>query len=115
MAKATESWGVEDVTPTDPNRRMTGIGMGITPDGKGWDMNAITVTVGKESFYPRPGNGFECGPFTFTTHIMAGETPADATKRAHVMLMKLQRKMFEAQMNRYLANEKALRTAIKHE
>lgn len=115
MAKAIESWGVEDVTPEDPERRTSGIGTAITPEGKGWDMNAITVTVGKESFYPRPGNGFECGPFTYTTHIMVGETAADATKRAHVMLMKLQKKMFASQLTRYIENEQELRKAIRHE
>lgn len=62
----------------------------------------ITVVYGEETFWPTRSNGFTVGPFTYTTTVYAGETPAKAFQRAHKLLHELAEKMFARKRNAFV-------------
>ena len=56
----------------------------------------ISVTWGKEVFWPGRDTGWELGPFTYTTQILPYEDATDAFKRAWKKLDSAAEKVFEA-------------------
>lgn len=63
---------------------------------------SITVVYGEEKFFPTRFQGFTVGPISYTTKVKPDETPADAFKRAHLLLHKLADKMFTKKRNAFM-------------
>lgn len=48
--------------------------------------DAVTITLGKETFFPEKYNGFDVGPLSATVRLRAGETLDELWLRAHRVL-----------------------------
>lgn len=108
------------VTSTPEQRReargarvdeSTGVGPGVFPTG---DEGDVVTAISAECLYtPKQYCSFRVGPFTVQTKVRAGETSADAMRRAQKAVDKLHDEAFEATLAKFVSEQRKAEGAMR--
>lgn len=73
----------------------------------------LTVTMGKETFFPEKFNGFDVGPLTVSVTIRNGESAAKAWVRARSVLEQLYFAEFDLRVQEYMEHIGKARLTVR--
>lgn len=90
---------------------QAGGGPNVFPSG---DEGERVVAISAECLYtPKQYTSFRVGPFTFETRVRAGETAADALRRAQRVVDKIHDEAFEATLARFVGESRKAEGAMR--
>jgi hypothetical protein len=73
----------------------------------------VSVTWGAEKFSPVQYHTFDLGPFSYTTKVRPGETPAEAAQRAYKVCERIARETYVDKRDEFLRNVREAASAAK--
>jgi hypothetical protein len=111
LAEPTSTPETRRAAREEKANEAAGVGPNVFPSGDEGD--SVSATAAECLYTPKPYNSFRVGPFTVTTRVRAGETHADAGRRAKRAADKLFEESFAERLAAFIAEMRKVDGAVR--